>query len=151
MEIKSPNIRPNLLRDPKSIRKYEEFKNLICALQKKGLPASISNKINREIEKLNLLSDADIDLKKQLRKAKNTILNLVRSELQMVTKHHFQNLWATYGAMSGIIHSVFFKIIALEASWNSLGLAISMGLLFGCLAGNNRDRQAKRKGLQLNF
>jgi len=55
-----------------------------------------------------------------------------------------------YGMSIGILFTVIVTTVGYENTWTSFPMGLSMGLIFGLLAGKNRDDKAKKMNLQLN-
>lgn len=136
----------------KRIKKIHTYlSKLIIDLKARELPNDVLESINTEIAKVNALHESKNDWGKQLKKCKTNILKLIERKLQLVPKHHFQNLWMVYGMMAGIIFSTILSTMEYSSTWSSLGMGISIGMLFGLVAGKNRDEKAKAMGHQLNL
>lgn len=151
MELKNLNKNQSFGSDKKQALRYTFLNNLINELKERELPSEIIIAINKEIEELNAFSGSDKKLLKQARKAKSTLLKLIEEELGLVLKYHYQNSWMAYGMLAGVLFSTIFSQLGFANTWNSLGMGISMGLIFGMLAGKNRDEKAFKEGKQLNL
>ena len=137
--------------DNKSIALIVLAQILIDDLRKRELNSEIINTINQEIEKINSFSAPDKGLIKQLQTSKRIVLELIEKELKLVPRHHYQNKWMALGIIVGVLFSMIFNQLGFSDTWNSLGMGIPMGLLFGMLAGKNRDEKANREGFQVNI
>ena len=151
MKLKELHQLTNAGTSKKLSSKYQSFQNLIGELRERELDSEIINTINSEIETINSFSESNKTLLRQLRKSKATILELLEKKLQLVAKYHYQNKWTALGMLAGIVFSTIFNQLGYSDTWNSIGMGISMGLIFGMLAGKNRDEKAFKEGNQLNF
>lgn len=141
----------NSIQNLKLLVAYQKLEDLFDALDKKEMDEEHLLFINSEIKLLNLFAGSDKDLIKHLKKSYTRILSFIEKELKLVRKHHYQNKWMVFGMVGGVFISYLFKAIDYSATWNSIGFAISMGLIAGLLAGKNRDKKAKSLGQQLEL
>ena len=151
MNIEKLKRRKGSENNTKLSKAYLQIEGLIGALNKRELKEKHIKAINIDIALLNKYDGSDKELIKQLKKAYNRILEYIEKELELVAKHHYQNKWMVFGMIGGVILSYLFKAIEYSATWNSIGFAISMGLIFGLLAGKNRDEKARKDGNQLEY
>jgi len=143
--------RENSIHNLKLLVAYQKLEDLLDALDKKEMGEEHLLFINSEIKLLNLFTGSDKDMIKHLKSANTRILSFIEKELELVKKHHYQNKWMVFGMAGGVFLSYLFKAIDYSATWNSIGFAISMGLIAGLLAGKNRDEKAKKDGKQLDI
>ena len=151
MEFLKLNEPKNIAQNKKLIAKIEYFGKLINELKKREIDSSIVSYVNKEIEKTNIFSGSDRALLKQIKKSISSILKLLETELQLVINHHYQNTWMAYGMLGGVLFSTIFSQLGVSETWTTMGMGISMGMIFGMMAGKNRDKKAKQMGLQLNL
>lgn len=149
--MKELNKQLNIEHNKKLIEANSSLDHLIKELGKREIPLEIITVVNQEIEKINSFSGSDKDLLKQLRVSKKLVIEMIEKELELVPKYHYQNKWMAFGILAGVLFSTIFNQLGFSDTWNSLGMGISMGLLFGMLAGKNRDEKAFKVGKQLNF
>lgn len=149
--MKELNKRLNIEHNKKLIEANSSLDHLIKELGKREIPLEIITVVNQEIEKINSFSGSDKDLLKQLRVSKKLVIEMIEKELELVPRYHYQNKWMAFGILAGVLFSTIFNQLGFSDTWNSLGMGISMGLLFGMLAGKNRDEKAFKEGKQLNF
>ena len=129
---------------------YLYFLNLITDLEDRPLPLSIIDMINEEISTINRFSGTKKELVSLIKQSTKKTLKTLEKVLNIVPKHHYQNKWMLYGMLAGIIFSTIVTNMGYENTWNSLPMGISMGLIFGLVAGKNRDAKANKMNLQLN-
>ena len=140
----------NAEQNKKLNKVYRHFLALTADLEDKQLPLSIIDVINEEISTINQFSDTNKALTKLIQHCTKTILKTLEEGLNIVPKHHYQNLWMVYGMSIGILFTVIVTTVGYENTWTSFPMGLSMGLIFGLLAGKNRDDKAKKMNLQLN-
>lgn len=150
MKIDILNRRENSEQNVKLVAVYQQMDRLLATLNKKELEEEYIVEINSRIKLLNQFTGSDKDLIKYFKKNYTQILTFIEKELNLVKKHHYQNKWMVFGMAGGVFISYLFKAIDYSATWNSIGFAISMGLIAGLLAGKNRDEKAKKDGKQLD-
>lgn len=133
-------------------KEYIKMEELIEALNKKGIPEENVVVINVDVKMINSFLGTEKELTSLLKKTYKKLLIYIEKELNLVKKFHYQNSWmAYYGMLAGVtLSTVFNNFIELEV-WNVATLGISIGMLFGLLAGQNRDKTAVKDGLQLDL
>jgi hypothetical protein len=151
MNIRELEEHVGLDQDEKTLKKVAKFGRLLQELKKIEIPSEVISEINFEITKVNAFTGSDKGLHREIEVSQLAILNHLESTLGIVSKHYYQNLWMVFGVLFGVIFSAFFDLAGYDETWNSMGFTISMGMLFGMLAGKNRDLQAKKTGQQLSF
>lgn len=137
--------------NPKLIKAYNAIEQLIEALNKKEIPKNVLENINSKVKKINAYTGDYKRLTKLIKKSDKDIENLVETEFGWVKKSYYQGLWTVYGMLAGGVFSTIFTQLGFEETWSSYGLAIPMGLIFGMLAGKNKDTQVAKDGLQLDI
>lgn len=151
MELQKLERRTGSDQNKKLTKAYDGISNLIEALSKKDLPQDIAKSINDDITNINFFKGTNNDLVKHLRKTNKQILEGIEKKLGLVKKNHYQTTWMAYGMLIGIVFTSVSQNFMEDASWNSPAMGISMGLLFGIVAGKNRDKKAEKEGVQLDF
>ncbi|WP_198514244.1 hypothetical protein [Algoriphagus formosus] len=150
MEIKELIERPEIDQDSKLNTAYSLLKNLLSELRKREIPIEILNSINQEIDKLNGFSGSDKELLKQVRNSQSLILSLVKKELGLVTKGHFQTMWMAMGmATFGIPFGVVFGLTLGNMAFFAIGITIGMSI--GLAIGAGMDKKAQEEGRQLDI
>lgn len=149
MKLKELHQLTNAGTNKKLARNYSTFQDLMDDLRKRELDSEIITAVNQEIEVINSFSKSNKDLLKQLRKSKAYILEMIEKKIKLVPKYHYQNKWMAFGIIGGVLFSTIFTQLGFTNTWNSIGMGIPMGLLFGMLAGKNRDTKALNEGKQL--
>ena len=143
--------RPKNLEQNKRLHKaYAHFLSLTTDLEDRQLPLHIIDLINEEISFINRFTGANKVLQQHIKKSTKTVLKSIKTDLNLVPKHYYQNRWMAYGMFVGILLSIILNSLGYQSTWNSLPMALSMGLLFGLLAGKNRDTKTYNMNLQLN-
>jgi len=137
--------------NPKLIKAYNAIEQLIEALNKKEVSKNVLESINSKVKEINAFSGDHKRLTKLIKKSDKDIQDLVETEFGWVKKSYYQSLWMVYGMLAGAVFSTVFTQLGFVETWSSYGLAIPMGLIFGMLAGKNKDTQAKKDGLQLDL
>lgn len=150
MEIKELIERPEIDQDSKLNTAYSLLKNLLSELRKREIPIEILNSINQEIDKLNGFSGSDKELLKQVRNSQSLILSLVKKELGLVPKGHFQTMWMAMGmATFGIPFGVVFGLTLGNMAF--FGIGIPIGMSIGLAIGAGMDKKAQEEGRQLDI
>ncbi len=144
--IESPEIEQN----SKFNTAYSLLKNLLSELRKREIPIEILNSINQEIDKLNGFSGSNKELLKQVRNSQSLILSLVKKELGLVPKGHFQTMWMAMGmATFGIPFGVVFGLTLGNMAF--FGIGIPIGMSIGLAIGAGMDKKAQEEGRQLDI
>lgn len=151
MKIIELNNKQNNNQSKKVVKRYSQLERLIIGLKEREITDEIVLAINDEINIINECKETEKDFLCKVKKTKSNILKLIEKELKLVPKSHYQNLWMVYGMIAGLIISLILKQFGFENTWNSVGMMLPMGMLFGIVAGKNRDEKAQKNGLQLNI
>lgn len=150
MEIKELIERPEIEQNSKLNTAYSQLKNLLSELRKNEMPIEILNSINQEIDKLNGFSGSDNELLKQVRNSQSLILPLVKKELGLVPKGHFQTMWMAMGmATFGIPFGVVFGLTLGNMAFFAIGIPIGMSI--GLAIGAGMDKKAQEEGRHLDI
>ncbi|TDK42757.1 hypothetical protein [Algoriphagus formosus] len=150
MEIKELIERPEIEQNNKLNAAYSQLKNLLSELRKREIPTEILNAIDQEVDKVNGFSGSDKELPKQIRNSQSLILSLVKKELNVVPKGHFQTLWMVLGMTTfGIPFGVVFGLTLGNMAFFAIG--IPMGLSIGLAIGAGMDKKAQEEGRQLDI
>lgn len=150
MEIKELIERPEIEQNSKLNTAYSLLKNLLSELRKREIPIEILNSINQEIDKLNGFSGSDKELLKQVRNSQSLILSLVKKELGLVPKGHFQTMWMAMGmATFGIPFGVVFGLTLGNMAFFAIGIPIGMSI--GLAIGAGMDKKEQEEGRQLDI
>ena len=151
MKIEKLERRTGSDQNKRLTKAYDAISNLIEALNNKDLPEDIAKSINSDIYNINFYKESNRDLLKLLNKTNKQIIELIEKKLGLVKKNHYQNSWMAYGMLIGVVFTSIAQNFIEDATWSSPAMGISMGLIFGLLAGKNRDKKAEKDGLQLDF
>jgi hypothetical protein len=150
MEIKELIERPEIEQNSKLNTAYSLLKNLLSELRKREIPIEILNSINQEIDKLNGFSGSNKELLKQVRNSQSLILSLVKKELGLVPKGHFQTMWMAMGmATFGIPFGVVFGLTLGNMAFFAIGIPIGMSI--GLAIGAGMDKKEQEEGRQLDI
>lgn len=150
MEIKELIERSEIEQNSKLNTAYSLLKNLLSELRKREIPIEILNSINQEIDKLNGFSGSNKELLKQVRNSQSLILSLVKKELGLVPKGHFQTMWMAMGmATFGIPFGVVFGLTLGNMAF--FGIGIPIGMSIGLAIGAGMDKKAQEEGRQLDI
>lgn len=150
MEIKELIERSEIEQNSKLNTAYSLLKNLLSELRKREIPIEILNSINEELDKLNGFSGSDKELLKQVRNSQSLILSLVKKELGLVPKGHFQTMWMAMGmATFGIPFGVVFGLTLGNMAFFAIGIPIGMSI--GLAIGAGMDKKAQEEGRQLDI
>lgn len=151
MKINSINKIEDFGTNKKLIKSYDSLEQLVNALNKKKIPEIFLQRINQMIQEINSFSGEQMELVKLLKTTDKEVVILVEKEFGWVKKLHYQHQWTSYGIIAGVLFSTLLTQTGFTETWNSMALGISMGLIFGMLAGKNKDTQAEKDGLQLDI
>tara|TARA_R110002049_G_scaffold7173_2_gene42558 strand:+ start:1039 stop:1503 length:465 start_codon:yes stop_codon:yes gene_type:complete len=150
MEIKELKKRPSIDENEKLLNSYIQFDRLLTELKIKELSDEIISSINNGIDQINLSSDSEKELKKQIRKSQSDIIKMLEKELKLVTKNHYRNIWLALGmAAFGIPLGLIFGTSLGNMGFIGIGLPIGMGI--GIAVGSSMDKKAFEEGRQLDL
>lgn len=149
MGIDKLNKRSSIEENKRLNTKYVQFEKLISELEKRELPNEIINSINEHIKKINSISHAERELKKQLRKSQTEILKLIEKELKLVTKNQYRNIGLAIGISMGTTFGVVFG--ATSDNMGFIGMGMPIGMAIGIAIGTVMDKKAKDSGNQLDL
>lgn len=149
MSLHELQTRSDIPQNSNLARQYAQLGLVIAALNNRDLPGQVADAINGEIDRVNAVSGADKDLKKQVRKAQYAIFKLVEKELKLVTKNHYRRLWMVLGmTIFGVLLGVAFG--ASLGNMAFLGLGLPIGMAIGIGVGTVMDKKAATEGRQLD-
>ena len=136
-------------QNPKLIKSYNKFSNLIAELRERELSESVIDQINQELDLINQDHD-EKTLKKLLFKKQYKIVKLIEKEHKIVPKGYYRNTWlalgmSAFGIPIGVAFGAALDNMAFMAMFMPVGMAIGM------VIGAQKDAEAAKKGLQLNF
>lgn len=136
-------------QNKKITEKLEGLEQLITELQKKMVPASTVDFINKEIDEINLFNGTERENLKLIRKKQAVMLQTLEKDLKLVTKNHYQNLWLVLG-MSAFGLPIGAAIGLSLHNIGLLGIGLPIGMGIGLLVGSTLDKKAKAAGKQLD-
>ncbi len=129
---------------------YNRMQALIKAMNKKEIPTEISSLINKDINRINSLSDSDKELKKIINKSYQKTIKLLEQKLKLVCQNHYRTLWLALGmSVFGVSMGVAFSV-ALD-NFAFIGIGIPIGMVIGMGIGSEMDRKASKEGRQLDL
>jgi len=125
------------------IKVYQEFIDILNALDKRDLSNEDIASIEAKLEDLNLDSNPRYRkrfFKKQLYKFKG----FLNESFSLTTKNYFTNYYISMGMLFGVVIGVLIG----ERSDKSMGisLGISLGMMVGVLIGQAKDAKARKEG-----
>lgn len=149
MKITSPIERSDLGSQPKLLKRYRNFEQLIDELNTREIPAVFAEKCNEAIGSLNGINSTDKAFAKQLRKTNSTLVNSLIKDLKLVPKHYYRRLWMVLGMSAfGVPMGVAFGAALDNMAF--LGIGIPIGMAIGLGLGTSLDEKANKEGRQLN-
>ncbi len=150
MPISTLTPRPSFEENPKLAKASHNLSTLLDAIRLKKIPVSTESQINEIVSGVNNFSGPDSQLIKQMGVAQTAILKLVKDELGIVAKNHYQNQWLALGmATFGIPLGVVFGAALGNMAFIGIGIPIGMGI--GLAVGGGKDNQAEVEGKQLDW
>lgn len=151
MKIIALNKKQHIYQGKNIVKHYSQFERLIIDLKEREIPAGIIQTINHEINLINSYTGKEKDFLRLVKNAQKDTLKLLEEELKLVPKLYYRNYWTVIGMVAGLLFSLTLSLLGFDDTWNSFGLLIPLGLVFGSFAGNNKDEETKKNGLQLKF
>ncbi|WP_057939706.1 hypothetical protein [Algoriphagus resistens] len=150
MPLSTLSPRPSIAENPKLAKATHNLSTLLVAIEEKGCPESVESQINEIITGVNNFHGPDPQLIKQMGLAQTAILKLVKNELGLVGKNHYQLQWlalgmATFGIPLGIVFGAALGNMAF------LGIGLPIGIGVGLAIGSGKDKQAEEQGKQLDW
>jgi len=129
---------------------YNSLKELLIAIEHKGIPQKEILAINDFIKVLNNFEGTDKKLIKLLHKTSCGIISLLEKELKYVPKNHYKNLWTVLGmSVFGLPMGVVFSSIL--GNYAYIGIGLPIGLVIGMTYGTKLDKKAALDNLQLDI
>jgi len=125
------------------IKAYQSFIGMLKSLQSKSLEAEELQRIEDELNRLDLEAKTDNQFKALKRKI-SEFKHFLSKELSLVSENHYTGLGIALGTSFGLL----FGIIV-----DSIGLPIGMvlGMAIGIAIGKQKDQQAEKSGLVLKI
>ena len=150
MNIVDLKSREDISSDVKLSGVYSQLDEILQELNKKELPQSVIETINKDIEEVNSTLFTDSKLKKLVKKKQTKIIQLVEKELKIVPKNYYRNLWLAVGMSAfGVPIGVLLGSITGNMGLLAIGLPIGMGI--GIAVGTRMDTKASEEGRQLDM
>ena len=157
MEIIELQLTENLSNGTKLNKSITQLRALLRAIKEKELPTEIAGIINQDVEELNATSLKRDDLRKHINLKVKKILSMLKKELKVVPKKHYQHRWQGFGIYFGLEMGLLGLIIWLISDFSLsvvsifLGTGLCIGQAVGLVAGTRKDKKALKEGRQLNF
>lgn len=150
MKIGALKNRQGIEANKKLFNLYFQFSQLIKELGRKGLPASLIESINKEINKLNSIDNSAPNLRMSIIKIQTRIIRLLEKEIKLVPKNYYRNIWlplgmGAFGLPIGIVIGLSTKNMGL------LAIGLPIGLAIGIAVGTALDKKALKEGRQLEI
>ena len=141
--------RPALQPESKAFKKQEKLNTLLAELETRNLPESLSNTINKKVEKLNDLEGSEKELLKQYVKFQQDVLRLVKEQCGLIAKNHYRNIWLPVGMSAfGIPLGTSFGLTL--GNMGFLGIGLPFGMAIGTAIGVQKDKAAAAEGKVLD-
>ena len=139
-----------VLTNTKLSQTYIRFKELLSELRIRELPHTVIERINQDVEELNLTFLNGDGLRKLIERKQTKIIQMLEKELKIVPKNYYQNYWLAIGmtAFGLPIGVVYGLCIMNNIGMLAIGLPIGMGI--GVCLGSWLDKKAFKEGRQLN-
>lgn len=142
--------RPEIQHNEKLSQAYTQFNLLLVELSKKNLPDEITSSINAHIENINDISDAEKELKKGIKNAQSSIIQLIEKKLRIVPINHYRKTWTVLGlSVFGLPLGVVFGTTLGNMAFIGIGLPIGMAI--GAGVGAGMDKKAAEQNRQLSI
>jgi len=139
-----------VLTNTKLSQTYIRFKELLSELRIRELPHTVIERINQDVEELNLTFLNGDELRKLIERKQTKIIQMLEKELKIVPKNYYQNYWLAIGmtAFGLPIGVVYGLCIMNNIGMLAIGLPIGMGI--GVCLGSWLDKKSFKEGRQLN-
>ena len=134
----------------KLIKDYKNLENLLSELETRTIPTKLKHDFDQLISSINGFSGSEKALSKLIVKNHLEIIKTLHTELNIVPKNHYQNLWMAIGMSAfGLPLGVIIFALTQNAAFIAIGLPI--GLPIGMAIGAEKDKKAKKEGRQLQI
>lgn len=141
--------RPELEAGSRTGQQYDKLRALVAELERRGLPEEPARAVSREVETLNGHEGTEKAFARQLQKAWNAVLKVVREGPGWVPRNYHRNTWMALGlAVFGVPLGVTFGLSL--GSMAFLGIGFPIGLAIGLALGAGLDQKAAEQGKQLD-
>ena len=157
MEIIELQLTENLSNGTKLNKSITQLRALLRAIKEKELPTEIVEVINQDVARLNTSSLNRDDLRKDINLKVKKILSMLKKELKIVPRKHYQHRWYGFGVLFGVEMGLLGLIIWLISDFSIsvasifLGTGIVIGQGVGLTVGTIKDKKVLKKGRQLDF
>ena len=144
MDLIELKERQDIADNIKLSRAYVQLGGLLTALRKRELPDKIVESINQDIEALNAIPIADVELRKWVKKKQSKIIKLIENELKIVPQNYYRNIWMAVGM------GFFGLPIGMIFGFNFGYMGLPIGMVIGMALGAEMDKKAAKEGRQLD-
>lgn len=138
-------------KDSKNQKCYDRLVQLNDILKTKDLSDQTISELNKEYQViLNGSNNTPKEFKKTLQKKTYTIFKTIEKNHKLVPKNYYRNQWLALGmAMFGVPFGMVFGMALGNLAF--LGIGIPIGMLFGIAIGDSKDKEAFKKGFQIDI
>lgn len=149
MKILKPELKPELLTNPKINSLYYQLRTLLDRLEEKKISVQTAESINHQVESINSAFVKDWALRKLLKEKQTVIVKLLEKEHKIVPKNYYRNIWlptgmSVFGIPIGIAFGLSLGNIGL------LGIGLPIGMAIGIAVGTFLDKKAQAEDRQLD-
>ncbi len=148
MDIKELKKLPGQDPGRRLVRLHAQLTTLLEELRGRELSVDVIGAINQEIDRVNAASGTHKAFRKQLKNSQTQILQLLRKELNLVTKYYYRNTWMALG-MAAFGIPIGAAIGASLGNMAFLGIGLPIGFAVGLAVGSEMDRKAREAGRQM--
>lgn len=149
MKIIKPELKQDLLTNPKVNRLYMQLQDLLEKSDQKKLSDNAVQFINQEIEEINSANRSQSEIQKLIKQKQTLIIKFLEKELKIVPKNYYRNLWLAIGMTAfGLPIGTAFGIISGNMGLLAVGLPIGLGI--GAAVGTSLDKKALEEGRQID-
>ncbi|MFZ9003561.1 MAG: hypothetical protein ACO20F_08665 [Robiginitalea sp.] len=150
MNLKPLRDRGDLNPGKRTQEKIQNFRELLLALEDRGLTQAVVQALNLKIRALNEMQGPEKEYRKALVNTEYKILKFLEKEHKIVPKNHYQKTWLALGMT---VFGVPIGVAMGTALGNMgfIGVGIGMGLAIGIAIGTDMDKKARKEGRQLEF
>lgn len=149
MKINALKIPPNNFSEKEKLELLQ-LEKLIAALNRRDIPAEVSEEINSRIEALNDFEGTSKAYYKKMKGSKKGIFELLQKKTGLVPEKYYTNYWMPMGmSVFGLPFGAALSGITKNSAFIGIGLPI--GLAIGSLYGKKLDKKATEEGKVLDL
>ncbi len=97
MKIIKPELKQDLLTNPKVNRLYMQLQDLLEKSDQKKLSDNAVQFINQEIEEINSANRFQSEIQKLIKQKQTLIIKFSEKEFKIVPENYYRNLWLAIG------------------------------------------------------